>query len=134
MKDHLYTICSPNHPLTQKEHPALQDIKDENFIMREEGSSVYKLVNSIFVSNQLNIKPSWHSTSSQAIISAVENNLGISTLPYLLIKPALDDKRITTIPIKELNIERNYHIIYHKNKYLTPLALKFIETCQNYRK
>ncbi|MCD7950152.1 MAG: LysR family transcriptional regulator [Erysipelotrichaceae bacterium] len=134
MKDHLYTIASPNHPLTQKEHPTLEDIKDENFIMREEGSSVYKLVNSIFVSHQLNINPSWQSTSSQAIIRAVENNLGISTLPYLLIRPALDDKRITTIPIEELHIERNYHIIYHKNKYLTSLALKFIETCQTYEK
>ncbi len=134
MKDHLYTICSLDNLLTQLEHPTLNDIIHENFIMREEGSSVYKLVNSIFVSHQLNIKPSCQSTSTQAIIRAVENNLGISTLPYLLIKPALDDKRITTIPIEELHIERNYHIIYHKNKYLTPLALKFIETCQAYEK
>lgn len=74
------------------------------------------------------------SSSTQAIVKSVEAHLGISTLPYLLVKDAIEENRVQEIFVPELNMKRSYHIIYHKNKYLSSLSKDFFEICQNYGK
>lgn len=132
MSDYLSTIVAPHHPLLQKENIQLQELLAYPFLMREPGSSVYNLVNSVFITHQINVKPAMESTSTQAIIRAVEANLGIATLPYMLVKQALEENKVKEIYVKQLHIKRDYNIIYHKNKYISDIALNFFKTCQNH--
>jgi len=47
----------------------------------------------------LEVKPTWESISTQAIVRAVKANLGISVLPYLLVKDSLGRKEISRFEI-----------------------------------
>ena len=134
MSDYLSTIVCLNHPLLFKNDLQLADLLDYPFLMREQGSSVYNLVNSIFVSHQYSIEFAMESSSTQAIVRSVEAGLGISTLPFMLVKDAIEEKRVKEIFVSELNIKRSYHIIYHKNKYLSSLSKDFFEICLDYGK
>ncbi|WP_028043254.1 LysR family transcriptional regulator [Candidatus Stoquefichus massiliensis] len=134
MSDYLSTIVYPTHPLVQKQKIQLSDLIHYPILMREEGSSVYNLVNSLFVAHQYHIEYAMESTSTQAIVKSVESNLGIATLPFILVRDAIEDKKVCEIFVSELNIQRSYHIIYHKNKYLSSLSKDFFDICHDYGK
>lgn len=134
MSDSLSTIVTPNHPLLKQKKVHLSDLTHYPFLMREQGSSVYNLVSSIFVAHQQSIEFMMESSSTQAIVKSVEANFGISTLPFLLVKDAIEQGRVCEIYVSELNAKRSYHIIYHKNKYLSLLSKDFFDICQNYGK
>lgn len=130
MQDSLCTLASKEHPLAKQKKITLQQLSNEHFLMREKGSSVRKLVDSIFTANQLSVKPYWESISTQALIKAVENNLGITTLPYQLIKQRYDNDKVVILNSPELNIQRSYNIIYYEDKFLSKTAKAFFEICK----
>lgn len=133
MQDSLCTLVSIEHPLANLKNVTLNHLSNEHFLMREKGSSVRELVDSIFIANQFLVKPYWESTSTQALIRAVENNLGVTTLPYQLIKHRYDNSKVILLDIPELNIQRSYNIIYYEGKFLSKTAKAFFDLCKQKR-
>ena len=80
---------------SQKQKVSLSDLLDQDFILREKGSSTRELFDSILLSHQIEIQPIWESVSPQAIIKAVELGLGISILPYQLVKEELKNNKFS---------------------------------------
>jgi len=129
MDDELVLICSPNHIWTTCDAIEIEDLKDEEFILREKGSAGREIFDSILQIKGIKIDPSWQSISTQAIIRAVSKGLGVSVLPYLLVKDNLDRGEIQSINIKDISLSRQFSVIYHKNKFLTDSAKDFISLC-----
>ncbi|MGD1820703.1 MAG: LysR family transcriptional regulator [Pleomorphochaeta sp.] len=130
--DNLLLYLSKDNKLSKKDIIKLEDLKNENIILRERHSAVRKLVDATFIANNFNTTISWESTSTQAIISLVENNLGITILPSLWSNSLKSDSNIITKQITNLKIKREYSIINHKNKYISPVINEFIINCLNY--
>lgn len=129
MTDPLVLITSPNHPWTMFVEIDVEALKGEKFILRERGSSSREVFENVVQIQQLKISPAWESTSSQAIIRAVSKGLGVSFLPYLLIKESLERGEVKCVNIKGVSVERQLSIIYHKNKFLSNSAKNFIDLC-----
>ena len=53
MDDELILLCAPNHPFSQKQKVSLSDLLDQDFILREKGSSTRELFDSILLSHQI---------------------------------------------------------------------------------
>ena len=70
--------------------------------------------------------------STTALVNAAINGLGIAVLPHRMILPALHRGLIYTVGVENMEFRRNYNIIYHKDKFLTPSAKKFIALCKDY--
>ncbi|MCI9576076.1 MAG: LysR family transcriptional regulator [Clostridiales bacterium] len=130
MDDELILLCSPNHPFSQKQKVSLSDLSDQDFILREKGSSTRELFDSVLLSHQMEIQPIWESINPQAIIKAVECGLGISILPYQLVKEELKNQQICRIWVEEISFKREYFIIHHKNKFLSKSAQAFMDLCR----
>ena len=88
------------------------------------------MFDSILLSHQIEIQPIWESVSPQAIIKAVELGLGISILPYQLVKEELKKQQIFQIWVEDLSFKREYFIIHHKNKFLSKSAQLFMNLCR----
>lgn len=134
MKDHMVTFVNINHPLLSKNEITLTDLSHYPYYLREAGSAVTKIISSIFALYQIPIFIGMESTSNDAIIKNVEAGYGIGTLSYILIKEELEKHKIKEIKVKELNINRNYHIIYHKNKYISKTSRDFFKICMDFGK
>jgi hypothetical protein len=67
-----------------------------------------------------------------ALINATINGLGISVLPNRMIIPSLKQGLISTVNVQDLIFSRNFYIIYHKDKFLTPSIKQFINLCKEY--
>jgi len=130
MEDELVLICGTNHPLYNAEQIAIEVLPEYDFILREKGSGGREMFDSTMLVHNIEIKPVWESVSTRAIIKAVSAGLGLSVLPYLLVKQDLEAKIIKQIKIKDITFKRHLFMIYHKNKFHTKSALEFMKLCK----
>lgn len=127
MEDPLCVICAEEHELAGKREVYLKELEKYPMLFREKGSAVREIVEEAMGYYQLNYKVTWESMSTQAIIHAVRKNLGISILPYLLVKENLARGEVVQIQVKDFLLTREFSIVYHEKKYLTKAAREFIK-------
>jgi len=126
-KEQLVLVCSPSHPFAQKENLTLEDLREERFLLRENGSQTRKLAEAAFHLHDFILRPVLESTSNEAIIWGVHTNLGIAILPERQVAEYLEKGTLLALPLKTIELKREYQIIYHQNKYLNPEMLRFME-------
>jgi LysR family transcriptional regulator, transcriptional activator of the cysJI operon len=130
MEDQLVMICSPEHPYAKHKLIAPEVLAAEEFIMREKGSAVRGIFENVMQSKKIPIQIVWESVSIQSIINAVSANLGVSILPYGIVKNSLERGDISMVSINGLSISAEFSIIYHQNKLLNAILTDFIEICK----
>lgn len=133
MQDNMCAIVPPAHPLVSAKSISLADLSRFPFLMREKGSAGRELLDASFSLLQISVSPRWESTSTQALVRAVAEGLGVAVLPYLLVKKDIEQKIVCQIPLDQ-PIRRNLNIIYHKSKFLTDNMKAFIKFCKKYGK
>lgn len=127
MDDRLTLICAKNHPFSDAAHVSIEKLQKCPFLAREKGSGTRELVDSSLLAHNVCIEPVWESISTQALISGVQNGLGVSILPYRLAEPAVQAGTVVSVDLDELSFERPFSIIYSENKYLTAAAKELME-------
>jgi len=129
IKDELIVICDLNNPLIKKANVSVDDLSNQRFLMREKNSGTRELAESILSLHNISLTPLWESSSAEAIIQGVSKGIGISILPLQLVQDYIDTNQVARLNVNGLKFSRQYHIIYHKNKFLTPTALEFMKLC-----
>ena len=93
----------------------LKQLSTFPLLLREKGSAQRNYIDAIFESNHISIDPIWESSTTDVLIEAVKNNLGISIVPTISIQK---EKDIKIISLKKNPFIRNCYVVYHKDKYL----------------
>lgn len=127
--DELVVICDPNNHLLRKGCVSLEDLIDQPFLFREKNSGTRELTESILSLYSITVTPLWESSSTEAIVHGVSKGIGISILPLQLVQGYIDRKEVARLYLDNVKFDRQYHIIYHKSKFLTPAAQEFITMC-----
>ena len=129
-KVRLVVICSPSDPLCENETVTMEQLLSRPLLLRERGSGTRELFDHVLASLEYTYTPSWESTSTEALVNAAREGLGVSVLPYMLVQNELKKGSIVELRVLNLSLDRGIHIIYHKNKLLTNPAKEFIEMCR----
>ena len=132
MKDRLAVICAPSSPLCKMERIAMEQLLSQPLLLRETGSGTRELFDHVMASLEFTYTPSWESTSTEALINAVQNGLGVSVLPYMLVREKIKSGGVVELKVEKMEFDRGFHVIYHKNKLLTEHAREFIEMCRSF--
>ena len=132
MEDHLSVICGADKGWTQGQNITIEEFQKQRFLLREIGSGTREVFDRVVAQAGIHIVPVWEAMSTTALVNAAINGLGISVLPHRMILPALKQGLICTVKVQNLIFSRNYCIIYHKDKFLTASAKKFIGLCKEY--
>lgn len=131
MGDSLCAITAPDHPLTESAEVTLAQMAEYPFLMREKGSAGREILDACFSLDHLSVRPLWESASTQAIVRAVSEGLGVAVLPYLLVKKEIEQQTVKELRLSH-PLNRSLNIIFHKNKFLTENMKAFIRLCQDY--
>ena len=131
LDDELVPVCSRFHPLAGAEDIELDSLKKEHFLMREPNSGTRQLADSSFALKNFQIKPTWESTSTAALINAVSIGLGISILPKRMLEKQLRMHQIASFTIHDLDLKRHYSLIYHENKFVSPTMQEFFDMLED---
>ena len=124
-RDELVLILPPNHALLQKDRLTLADVAACDLLLREKGSSGRAFLDTVFEAHDLSVSPLWESASTEALVRAVAAGIGLSILPERLVRRALASGAVLTRPIEGASLARTCHIVWHRNKYLSP-SLKLL--------
>ena len=65
------------------------------------------------------------SNSAEAIKQAVSQGLGVSIMPRLSVEKAQSERNYLTFPIKDLDLDREFYLVWNKNTALSPTAETF---------
>ena len=132
MEDHLSVICGTDKGWTQGQVISIEDFQRQRFLLREKGSGTREVFNRVVEQAGIHITPVWEAMSTTALVNAAINGLGIAVLPHRMILPALRQGLICTVKVEGLSFSRNFHIIHHKDKFLTVSAKRFIDLCRDF--
>lgn len=119
VEDRLELIVPVDDELARAESVKLEDIKDKNFLIREEGSGTRRamlsgLEKAGMKENELSIRGELE--SNEAIIAAVEAGLGISFISRLAAGRAAAGGRIERIEVEEMNLSRHFYLAYNRER------------------
>lgn len=127
--DELVFLCHPAHPFAGQRISAGQ-LQKEAFLFRERGSAGRDLVESTLKAGGVEPRPLWQSISTQTLVSAVAEGLGIAVLPLSLIQPAFERGSVCRFWVDGIQFTRRFRLLYHRNKYLTRPTETLIRLCR----
>jgi len=130
--DRLLLILSPQNPLLQKSTITLEDVARQQFILREPGSSTRQVIEAAFAREGIHLKVAMEFASTDGIKHAVAANLGVSIVSELAVHLCEQTGLVVVREIPDLEIKREFVLVYHKDKHLSPLTQTFIKAIKNY--
>ena len=123
--DRLVFICPPAHPFAGHTLKSAEELAGQDLILRERGSAGREVLDGILAAGEISVKPLWESVSNEAVLEGVKAGLGLSLLPYYLVRDSLEKGQVKEFFIRGLALSRKFSVIY-QNKFLTKEARTLI--------
>lgn len=132
MEDHLTVICPADGTFRHGQQLTVEEFRKQNFLLREPGSGTREVFDRVIEGAGFTVEPVWEAMSTAALVNAVINGLGIAVLPQRMVTGPLEKGLVTTVRVEGMDFRRRFHMIWHKEKYLTGSAKAFMDLCRNY--
>jgi DNA-binding transcriptional LysR family regulator len=128
--DELVLTLYPDHPWAGRESVRPEELENEPFILREQGSGT-RLVMSQSL-REHGVDPARllvvaEMGSSEAVRQGIKSRLGISILSSLAVAEDVQRGNLVTVPLEGVCIRRPFYLVRRKGRQLSPLALAFYE-------
>ena len=116
----VHVVCSPRHPLAQRERISIHDLPAQPFLLTEKGMSYRRLLDENLARNSLEIQPILEIGSTDLIRQLVETNAGLSFLPDYVTEDAVQKGRLVRLEVEDLQVELWKQLLYHRDKWISP--------------
>lgn len=114
----------------------LKDILQENFILREKGSGTRTLLETALRENLdidiEDLKIVAYIENTEAIKQCILKGLGVSFLSKPAVESEVRMNLLKTFKVKELELNRNFYLVSHKYRALSPLEAAFQDFIHQY--
>ena len=128
--DRLTVIVSRSHKFTQMNIVTIEQLLEESLLLRSKGVGSREQFDGYLTALGFDASiPQWECNSVGLLIKAVKESLGVAVLPFRIVQDAINNSEVSEIQIKDLVLERELKIIYHKNKIITKEMTGFIDMC-----
>lgn len=132
MDNVLHLISGPEH-YQMTESMTLKKLTEIPLIFREQGSATRKAMESFLNLNKVTAARSFELTSNEAVKQAVMAGLGISIMPLIGLRHALQLDKLKVVPLKGLPIITNWNLVWTSGKNLTPASQALIEYIKSHK-
>jgi len=123
----LVVVAKKEHPLAGKSNIDIQELNDQSFIMREQGSGTRDAILKLFAKHNISVKVKLELGSNEAIKQAISGGLGISILSeHCLISEGISGE-LTILDFKHFPIKRRWYVSHLAGKKLSVIAETFLE-------
>lgn len=125
--DELVLIVAPNHPMADEEFVSIDQLKQEVFVLREQGSGTREIMEEELSRKGIGLRKAMELGSTEAIKQAVAANLGVSIVSKYAITLEVVMGRLCSAHIKDLNLRRQLYTVSHRDRTLPLAAAAFLE-------
>jgi DNA-binding transcriptional LysR family regulator len=121
-KEKIVLITSTQHPFSKMKNIKMDDLTKERFIHYNADTELRKLIDSLFLTNNIEINIAYDGLEINSIIGLVTANMGVALVPESVIQ---NINGIAIVPISDCDIERTIYLIHKKEGYISKAALYF---------
>jgi DNA-binding transcriptional LysR family regulator len=126
--DHVVLVVPAAHPFAHRSSVQPIELLDQPFILREEGSSTYQMVQEGLAGygislDQLQVVMAVG--NAEAIEMAVEHGLGVAFISRLAARHGLELGRLVEVPVEGLRLERQLYVVRNSRCAKTPAGIRF---------
>ena len=130
-KDEMVLVVPKDHPWTRRKSVKLDDLCSTNFIAREHGSGTLESFRQLLIKNRKSpdniLRISMELGSTEAVKEALMAGFGISILSRISIRHELAEGSLVEVPIRGMNLVRDFYEVFHARRPLHPIAQAFRE-------
>lgn len=126
MEDELVLVSSVFHPFAKEGRVAIGELAHQGFIVREEGSGTRNLFESVMREKGIAWDIVGVYNNAESIKNAVSKGIGLSVMSWMAVQKEVKREELSIIEIKERSFKRKFSMIYHKNKYISPILQRFM--------
>ena len=131
LEDILLPVAAPG---LFRQSTLTQDVfRQQKFLLREKGSGTREVFDRATGAAGFSIEPVWESASNTALLHAAAQGLGIAVLSRRLTEDYICRGMLCPLTVEGLHFSRQFRMVYHQNKYLSPAAQDFMDLCRQER-
>lgn len=134
VEDEVVIVLHPNHRLAQHEQIPLDLLREERFILREKGSATRRMSEEWAIYNNFQFQIAMELGATEAIKQSIMSGLGISILSRLAVTREVAEGKLVFKKIPPPVLTRHVYLVYHQNRFLTPIVQDFIQFFQQQSK
>ena len=120
VEDCLVLAVGKEHPLYERKILKVQDLNDQQFAMREQGSGTRQLFEDYAERHQISFQTVWEANSPRTLLNAVLYDRVLSVMSLRLMYHEVQHESIHVFRNENGEWNRKFKLVYHKNKFLTP--------------
>ncbi len=128
-EDNMVLICGKEHPFANRSSIRLQELKNADCVLREEGSGTRDFLIRLTEKQGIPIVEKWVCHSFDAILNIVSAGQGVSIISEAV---AAHEPRVVQIPLEDAVMTRKFRIVYHKDKFISSALKEFITETRSY--
>lgn len=126
--DQLVLVCHPQHRFADWKELSFMDLRQENFLMREEGAGSRLTLQQFLDQHHWSLRSQIALNSNEAIKQGVINGLGIALLSRYEIRQELQDGRLVQLPVMGMPLEETWYLTWHRRKPLSIAGDLFLQS------
>ena len=125
--EQLVFVAAPNHPLSNRKYLDLSMLTDCTLLLSRVDCSYRQLLMQSLQAAQTKPKKMIEFNSVAAIIACVQQGLGLTLIPQVAVKNEIKTKKLIALPWSEGDFEVAQLMIWHPEKWLSPILQRFME-------
>jgi LysR family transcriptional regulator, low CO2-responsive transcriptional regulator len=118
-------VAAVNHPLVERGHLRVEDLRGYDFIVREKGSGTRAATEKFFEDARVQANLKLHLQSNETLKQAVMAGLGLGFISLHTIGNELDLKQIAMLNVDGTPVVRAWNVVHTQSKMLSPAAEAF---------
>lgn len=130
--DYLVLVCGRTHPFASRDQIHPGELSSQDFLLREPGSGTRRLFEQFMESRKLPLNIQWECSSPDTIKHAVMDGFGLSVISIRLVEEEIRRGDLHLVNVEGCRWERQFSLVYHKDKFMTPQLNDFIKFSLTY--
>ncbi len=116
LEDPLVLACSREHPLAGRNILYIEDLQEQEFVIREPGSGTRELLDRFLVSHGIHINVAFEVHTPDAIKNALRINQCLTLISARLVEQELKNGEFLAFSSRDSQWSRYFRIVHHKGK------------------
>jgi len=125
MDNPLVVIAAPDHPLAKLKQVKLEQLAQETFLSREQGSGTRSAMERVFAQHHIQPRIGMEAETNEAIKQAVQAGMGLGILSLHSIELELETGRLAVLDVEHFPLLRHWYVVHRCNKRLSGAAQAF---------
>ncbi|WP_378954486.1 LysR family transcriptional regulator [Pelosinus sp. sgz500959] len=127
----MIVVVSPFHPLAQKKQLEPKDLSNECLILSPEGCGYRPIILAVLEKYDLKLSGIMELSSVGARKECAICGLGVTILPKIAAKSELEQGKLMELDWKGPSFDVKTQVMWHREKWLSPIINAFLELCNS---